>query len=102
MFSALWAIANQEAGAPLGQAARHLYTMPKATITDVVPLGSATNVIASIQEPTVTHNYTAADLAAPLAGTTRFYSALWNVPLEQDLVYVVTFGTDTGLKTAPG
>jgi subtilase family serine protease len=27
MFSALWAIANQEAGAPLGQAARHLYSI---------------------------------------------------------------------------
>lgn len=38
MFSALWAIANQEAGVPLGQAARHLYSMPKGTIADVVPV----------------------------------------------------------------
>jgi hypothetical protein len=30
MFSALWAIANQEAfGGPLGQAAPYLYSMPK-------------------------------------------------------------------------
>jgi hypothetical protein len=77
--------------------------MPAGTITDIVPVGSPSNVTASIQESTtVTHNYTAAQLAAPLAGTTKFYSALWNIPLEQDTVYVVTFGTDSGLKTAVG
>ena len=102
MFSALWAIANQEAGTPLGQAARHLYSMPKGTITDVVPVNSLTNVTATIQEPTVTNNYTAAQLAAPLNGTTLFYSALWDIPLEQDTTVVLTFGTDTGLKTARG
>jgi hypothetical protein len=96
MFSALWAIANQEAGAPLGQAARHLYTMPKATITDVVPLGSATNVIASIQEPSVTHNYTAADLAAPLTGATRFYGEHGTVkPFRVALVEPVAFPDDS-------
>ena len=33
MFSALWAIANQEAGRPLGQAAQYVYSMPSSTIT---------------------------------------------------------------------
>ncbi|MBV9766350.1 MAG: S8/S53 family peptidase [Acidobacteriaceae bacterium] len=102
MFSALWAIANEEAGIPLGQAARRLYSMPSGTITDVVPVGSSTNVTASITDFLGTTNYTAAQLAAPLEGTTKFYSALWNIPLEEDFVYVITFGTDTGLKTAPG
>ncbi len=103
MFSGIWAIANQEAGAPLGQAARQLYTMPPGTITDVVPVGSTTNVTAIIQEsPTVINTYTAADIAAPLEGTTIFYSALWDIPLEQDTTYVLTFGTDSGLKTAVG
>jgi subtilase family serine protease len=102
MFSALWAIANQEAGTALGQAAQYLYSMPARTITDVVPVGSTTNATASIKEPTVTNHYTAAELAAPLEGTTKFVSTLWNIPDEEDTVYVITFGTDTGLKTAPG
>jgi subtilase family serine protease len=103
MFSALWAIANQEAGTPLGQAAALLYSMPPGTITDVVPVGSATNVTASIQEsPSVTDNYSAAQLAAPLEATTTFYSVLWDYPLFEDTTYVLMFGTDSGLITAPG
>lgn len=106
MFSALWAIANQEAGAgaPLGQAAAWLYKMPKGTITDVVPVGSATNVTASILPcSTCSPNLFSADqLAAPLEGTTTFISAIWNIPLEEDIAYVITFGTDSGLMTAPG
>jgi len=103
MFSALWAIANQEAGVPLGQAAPYLYSMPAGTITDVLPVGSATNDTVSIKESSsLTNHYSAAELAAPLETTTKFYSALWNYPLSQDTVYVVTFGTDSGLKTAPG
>jgi len=103
MFSALWAIANQEAGAPLGQAAQYLYSMPAGTITDVVPVTSTTNVTASIRESsTVTDRYTAAEVASPLETTTKFVSALWNYPDTEDTVYVLTFGTDSGLKTAPG
>jgi subtilase family serine protease len=102
MFSALWAIANQEAGAALGQAAQYLYSMPAGTITDVLPVGSTTNVTASIKEPTVTNDYSAAEIAAPLEGTHEFVSALWDYPDYQDTVYVITFGTDSGLKTATG
>ena len=103
MFSALWAIANQEAGAPLGQAAQYLYSMPAGTITDVVPVTSTTNVTASVRESsTVTDHYTAAEVAAPLETSTKFVSALWNYPDTEDTVYVLTFGTDSGLKTAPG
>jgi len=102
MFSALWAIANQEAGVPLGQAARHLYSMPAGTITDVLPENSSSNVTATIQEGTTTNYYTAAELVAPLENTTKFYSALWNIPLEQDTAYVISFGTDSGLTVTPG
>jgi hypothetical protein len=49
-----------------------------------------------------TTSYSADDLAQPLDGTTVFYDALWNVPLYQDTVELVTFGTDTNLRTAPG
>jgi hypothetical protein len=103
MFSGLWAIANQEAGAPLGQASALLYSMPAGTITDVVPFGSTKNVAASIRESsTVTDHYTAAQLAAPLESTTTFYSGLWDYPLIQDTTFLLTFGTDSGLKTAVG
>ncbi len=103
MFSALWAIANEEAGQPLGQAARYVYSMPAGTISDVVPVGSATNVTATITDsPGSPMTYTAAEVAAPLDGTTIFFDALWDIPLLQDTTYVVTFGTDSGLMTAPG
>lgn len=62
MFSALWAIANQAAGAPLGQAAQYLYSMPAATLTDVVPVAGGHNVIATIQDASGTEHYTAAQL----------------------------------------
>jgi subtilase family serine protease len=102
MFSGLWAIANQEAGTPLGQAARYVYSMPSSTITDIVPVGSSTNVTGAIADASGTTSYSASDLAQPLDGTTLFYDALWNVPLNQNTVDLVTFGTDTHLRTASG
>jgi subtilase family serine protease len=103
MFSALWAIANQEAGEPLGTAGAYLYGMPEGTITDVVPVGSAANVAGTIHESSSqsTH-YTAADLAAPLNGTTTFYSVLWKDPQQLATTFVLTFGTDTSLATTIG
>jgi subtilase family serine protease len=102
MFSALWAIANQEAGTPLGQAARYVYSMPSSTITDIVPVGSSTNVKGTVTDASGVTSYSASALAQPLDGTTVFYDALWNVPLNLYTVELVTFGTDTNLQTAPG
>jgi subtilase family serine protease len=102
MFSALWAIANQEAGTPLGQAARYVYSMPSSTITDIVPVGSSTNVTGTITDASGITSYSASALAEPLDGTTVFYDALWNIPLNLNTVELVTFGTDTNLQTAPG
>lgn len=102
MFSALWAIANQEAGSWLGQAAPYLYAMPAGTITDILPHTSSTNVTGKIKDGSGTTVYSAADLAQPLENTTKFYSALWDVPLYQDTTEVITFGTDSGLTITPG
>lgn len=101
MFSAIWAIANQEAGVPLGQAAPYLYSMPASTITDVVPVGSTTNPTGIIQDSTGFHHYSAAALAAPLDGTTKFYSGIYNSPADDEWD-IVTFGTDSSLKTKTG
>jgi subtilase family serine protease len=104
MFSALWAIANQEAGVALGNAAPYLYSLPAGAITDVLPYASAHHdVHGSIAESsTVTDTYSSGDLAQPLNGTSIFYSALWNIPYDQDTAILVTFGTDSGLRTAAG
>ena len=103
MFAALWAIANQEAGGLLGQAAPYLYSMPATTITDIVSVSSPTNVAGTVYtSPGRWTNYSAAKLASPLEGTTEFYSAFWDYPSLEDTTLVLTFGTDSGLRTARG
>ncbi len=103
MFAALWAIANQEAGQTLGEAAAYVYAMPASTITDITPYNAKTNVAATIVEsPSTVHRYTAADIAAPLANTTRYLSATWDPPLAADTLLTLTFGTDSGLNTGKG
>jgi subtilase family serine protease len=104
MFSALWAIANQEAlaggGSALGLAAPYLYSMPAGTIYDIVPLTSKTNVKASIQESaTTTTNYTAAQVAGV---TGPFIDAIWDYPSFESTAVAITFGTDSGLKVKKG
>jgi hypothetical protein len=104
MFSALWAIANQEAEAggagPLGLAASYLYSMPAGTIYDIVPLTSKNSVKESVQESsTTTTKYTPAQVAGV---TGPFISAIWDYPWEEDTSVVLTFGTDSGLKIKKG
>jgi hypothetical protein len=41
-------------------------------------------------------------LAGPLENTTEFVTAIWNYPLYEDTVYILSFGTDSGLTTATG
>jgi subtilase family serine protease len=104
MFSALWAIANQEAlaggGAPLGQAAPYLYSMPAGTIFDIVPLSSTNNVTGTIQDANGTTKYTAAELSG--SPKTKFISALWDYPFLESTTAILTFGEDLGLKTKTG
>jgi subtilase family serine protease len=99
MFAGLWAISQQEAGAPLGQAAPFLYSMPAATIRDVLPISSKTNVTASIHElDGNTTKYSAAEVAWIPTG--KFISAIWD--LGSNWAYGVTFGTDTSLTVKKG
>jgi subtilase family serine protease len=99
MFSALWAIANEEAGVPLGQAAQYLYSLPPGAITDIVPVSSTDNLIASIQEPSGTNQYSAKEVLGGLSPTetpTMFVSALWDD--DYDTALVVSFGTDCSVQ----
>ena len=106
MFSALWAIANQEAlaggGTELGQAAPYLYSLPSGTISDIVPVTSATNVTGSVQDSQGTKKYSAARLAGATPTEHQFVSALWDIFTDEDTAAVVSFGTDPGLNIAPG
>ncbi len=96
MFSALWAIANEEAKEPLGQAAQYVYSLPAGAITDIVPVTSKTNVTASIEESTGTNHYTPSQLLGGLtpAAPADFISAIWDYPIYQDTSLVVSFGMD--------
>jgi hypothetical protein len=90
-FSALWAIANQQASAPLGKAVQYLYSLPKGAVTDIVPVGSRHNVTASIQEASGTNRYSPSQVLGG-ATPTDFVSGLWDH--GYDPADVVWFGTD--------
>lgn len=100
IFSALWAIADQAAGAPLGQAAPLLYRLPATAINDVIPVSSTTNVTGIIVDSNGETDYSPGTLVAPLYTTTQYYTGLWN---SGSGFYVdMSFGTDTSLTTTPG
>jgi subtilase family serine protease len=102
MFTAVWAIANQAAGVPLGQAASYVYSLTGSAIYDVVPLTSAHNPTGVIYDPPAKQvAYSAVTLASPLENTTEFISALYNSP-SSTRWDVITFGTDSSLTTSPG
>ncbi len=97
MFSALWAIANEEAiaggGSELGQAAQYVYSMPSGAITDVVPVSSKTNVTASIQDSSGTTAYTASEVLGGGAPK-EFVSAIWDYAWFQYTALVMGFDMD--------
>jgi subtilase family serine protease len=101
MFSGIMAIAAQKAGHGLGQAAQLLYSLSAGAVTDIVPVGSATNVSGTITTSSGTTNLSADDLATPLGSTTTFFSAFYNSPFSTRW-FVITFGTDSSLTTATG
>jgi len=101
MFSGMWAIANQKAGAPLGQAAQSLYSLPAGAILDVVPPSPTFDVAGFINAPPAPLTLeSASSLAAPLGTTAPFLSALYNGTSTR--WYVLTFNTDSSLHTAVG
>lgn len=93
MFSGLWAIANQEAGAPLGSAAPYMYSMPAGTIYDIVPVTSKNNVKGSILDSTGTTAYSPGAIMGG-EGPGTFVSAIWDYAFLQDTALVISFGTD--------
>jgi subtilase family serine protease len=101
MFSGLWAIANQKARHPLGNAAPYLYRLPNNAITDVDAVSSPENVTGTITSADGTAFWDSRFLALPLQGEETFYSALYNSPFSTRW-FVLTFGTDSTLHVGPG
>jgi subtilase family serine protease len=97
MFSALMAIAAEQAGHGLGQAAQLVYSLPAGAITDVTSVSSPNDVTGVIGGGAIS----ADALASPLGNTTSYFSALYNSPFSTRW-FVITFGTDTSLTTGPG
>jgi len=104
MFSGLWAIANQAAGTPLGQAAPYLYKLHGGAITDVTDLTFASlfNVFGIIFDPPSAPTFESPNsLAAPLQNTTNYVSALFQSSTSTRWD-VFTFGTDSSLTVGFG
>jgi subtilase family serine protease len=102
MFTAVWAIANQAAGVPLGQAATYVYSLNGSALYDVVALTSAHNPTGVIYAPPAAQVVESAEtLASPLGNTTEYISAIYNSP-SSTRWDVLTFGTDSSLTTGPG
>lgn len=105
LFSAIWAIANEKAGAPLGQAAPLIAALPYGGVQDVLPAtdSSADNLSGTIQDSGGTTTYTASQLLGGsefLYGNKQFTSTMW----EEDPFDFIDFGfgIDSSLTVKKG
>jgi len=104
VFSGIWALATEKAGAPLGQAAQLLHKLPGGAIRDIVPFSSPQNVSGFVVDTNGSTFYSAAELSGPLENTSTFYSALWDETgsYHEGVYDVLSFGTDSSLTVAHG
>jgi len=101
IFTAFWALANEKAGHPLGQAATVIAALPYGGIQDVLPTtdSSSNNVAGAITDSSGTTNYT--DLfAGVLYGNKNFTSSMW-IP-DPSVVIDFGFGIDSSLTVSKG
>jgi subtilase family serine protease len=102
IFTAFWAISQQIAGGPLGEAGAIMPTLSSSELTDVVPYTPAVSVTGFITDKSGTTEYTSPDLFAGLIeGNTGYTTAIWPaVPGEVD--YAFAFGLDSSLTVTKG
>jgi subtilase family serine protease len=94
IFSGFWAIANEKAGHPLGQAARLLAALPYGGVQDVLPTtdSSANNVSGTIKAGSGSTKYTASEIfGSSLEGNKGFTSTIWPADFG-GATYVLDFG----------
>jgi subtilase family serine protease len=103
IFTGFWALANEKAGSPLGQAGPLLAGLPYGAIQDVLPKTDSTldDVQGSITDSGGTTSYSAAQVFAGLLyGNKYFTSAVW--PIDPSDIYAFGFGLDTSLTVTKG
>jgi subtilase family serine protease len=110
IFSAFWAIANEKAGSPLGQASPLIAALPYGAIQDVLPAtdSSKFNLVGSITDSSGTTSYSASALFGPtLYGNKGFTSAIWVDSSDfrgfgAGSVFDFGFGLDSSLTVKKG
>jgi subtilase family serine protease len=104
IFTAIWAIADQYNGKPLGQAAQIVPRLKAGQITDVLPTSplETADVSGTVYDASGPTFYSQTGLfEGVLYSTTNFVSAIWPiVPGEEDIA--ISFGTDSSLTVTPG
>lgn len=103
IFTAIWAIADQQAGHPLGQAAPAIAALPYGGIQDVLPTTDSTknNVTGTITDQNGSTTYSASDLFSGfLYGNKGFTSAIW--PEDPGDFLDFGFGLDSSLTVRHG
>jgi subtilase family serine protease len=104
IFSAIWAIANQKAKKPLGQAAPLIAALSQDEIQDVLPTtaSSTTNPAGQVVDQNGSTYYSATSIFnASLYNTTGFTSGIWPY-VGGDTYAAIGFGLDTSLTVTPG
>jgi subtilase family serine protease len=99
MFSSLWAITEEHAGHPLGQAARSLYSLPNNAISDILPAGSPLDAAGIITDGRKTLFEGPYQLVQP-ESLEPFLSAIFEGTNEA--WFVLSFGTDSSLTVNRG
>ena len=101
VFSGIWALANQAAGARLGQAAPIIATMPAAALTDIVPIpASKSNLNGEIVQGTATQTYNPAGLLDLTQTQPNGFVGIGTVFRGEK--YDLGFGADSSLMASPG
>ncbi len=101
IFTAIWAIADQNAGHPLGQAAPAIAALKPGQIADVLAVTSPGNVYGSIVDASGATSYTSAAIFDGLVeGATAYTTAVWNLGGGYDVA--LSFGLDTSLTVTKG
>ena len=103
IFTAIWAIADQYNGKPLGHAGPAVAKLKSGQITDVLPTSSleTANVSGTVYDSNGPTFYSQTGLwGGLLYSQTNFVSATWNLNTTESVA--ITFGTDSSLTVTPG
>ena len=104
IFTAVWAIADQYNGKPLGFASPTVAALKPGEITDVLPTSAlnAYDVTGVVTDTNGTTSYPSASIFSGLLYTqTQFPDAIWVEDAYGDAL-ALSFGTDSSLTVTPG